>query len=141
MIERVWQIGTATLLAGCVQTAPATDAITISNGGGLGGTLTTTIFADDRVRVVTTGPLSQDNVARETVVSGAYGRALTQVREMLAGAIAGAETDVCPDYGTDSISVTPPVDGASGVSVDCPDEDVSTLIRAINAATSATEPL
>ena len=91
--------------------------------------------------MVTTGPLSQDNVARETVVSGAYGRALTQVREMLPGAIAGAETDVCPDYGTDSISVTPPVDGASGVSVDCPDEDVSTLIRAINAATSATEPL
>ncbi len=141
MINRVRAIGAAILLAGCVQIAPVTDAITVSNGGGFGGTLTTTIFADDRVRVVTSGPQSQDNVARETEVPGAYGRALTQVRTMLPAAIAGAETEVCPDYGTDSISVTPAINGATGVSVGCPDEDVSALIRAINAATSTTEPL
>lgn len=141
---KAWMIfGVGLALAGCAQTTTGTTAtaITTTTGGAFGGSQSTTIFADDRVRVVTAGPFAEDNVPRETVIDGAYGRALAEVRRLLPVAVDGVDSELCPDYGTDSVKISPPINGKTGVSVGCPDADVSALIRAVNAAIAPVEPL
>lgn len=134
-----WAWAMATVCAGCVaaETDPPPDPagqpyVEIGQGGGLTGWTT--------FRIDATGAWTSSSTTGGALVTrdGRAGpQAFLAVRDLAVPGIAalGPLPDaVCMDYGTDYVIVSTGPDAVAEVSVACPDDGVTALIRALREA-------
>ena len=131
----------ALLCASCMDTGldVPTDqpSITVGVGGTFSGANSTIIYADETIVTTVSEPFGTSTTRKGTASPGTYARALAKVQSDLPGLAKYNGKVACPDYGSDTVSVTPPVKGVSGVSVGCPEPKVTALINELYAILSA----
>ena len=130
-------------LAACAPVAPPVipdaaiiPAIEMSFGSGFAGTAVYRVAPDGSWRLVATPP---GGGAPEERIGQLTPEARASIRRTLIelGPTAAAAPQpelLCLDYGTDRVSVSPPLGGFSAVSADCPVPEVRALIDQILAA-------
>ena len=123
-------------LGACMDSGPSvppsgTAVIEVASGGAFSGVVRTSIYANDVLIVVQT---DMDGKHKRSVVrgdEGVYQAALAvvldkgpQVAAQVSRKTPGFD---CQDYGSDSITVSPPIDGFSAVSANCPERKLLDL--------------
>jgi hypothetical protein len=117
--------------------AAPSDYIEVSQGGAFGGGYGYTVYADDTIVAESWEPFSDSTLTPRTPIeAGAYARLRAAAEANWQAAAEGLSGEACPDYGTDLVEVSPPIRGQSVLLAGCPDDDLSTLITAINLARS-----
>jgi hypothetical protein len=111
-------------------------SIEIFLGGTFHGSTMVTVYADDSYsKVVRTQFDEKPPVITEgTLRSGTYEAMYDTVRRRLPYLLRYNRSGVkCFDYGTDSVTIVPPINGRSGVSVICPVPAVTSFIEDLQA--------
>lgn len=125
------------LLVGCAPAVPTppegTDYIKLFSGGAFAGLSGATIYATDVMVFEAVGPFDENpRSTTKTLKPGSYVAARTLVEQGLPKIDRDPpENSICLDYGADSIEVSPPVRGLSGVMATCPQSDLLALYDAI----------
>ncbi len=109
-----------------------TPFVAVSGGGGFSGWVTTTYFAGDLAKVSSYQP--GDKTPKETIgrlPEGTYLRVRAVAEAGVAKAGRQATKEVCMDYGSDSVQISPPLGDLALVSAACPDDGILGLQTAI----------
>ncbi|MEZ5798485.1 MAG: hypothetical protein R3D63_14050 [Paracoccaceae bacterium] len=145
-MQRIFLAGfVAMTVAACVPEGQGGSAgggggqISISSGGSFSGGHTTTVYADDRIEVSTSGPFGEG--AQSKVSAGRLG-VFAEVSAVIAAegpAVARAvnpASPACEDYGADTVSASPAINGFSSVAATCPDDRVQAFQNRLVAVIS-----
>ncbi len=127
----------AALMAGACAPVPVSpdDWIEVATGGAFSGSVSTRIYATDRVVTTASSPgRSAPDPQESQAAPGAYYRARTLVEARLPDVGRASTDEICMDYGSDSVRVSRAVRGIVEVSVNCPDDGVTALMADVLGA-------
>jgi hypothetical protein len=124
-----------TILFGCSSNVPLSEEpeaqVKIGTGGAMSGTTIYAIGSDDRLRIAEPAADGKQKFRERSLPKGTYDNARSIVQTWLRAHPTPSAAKFCHDYGADWISIDPPINGRSGVEVECPDADVIGLMNDI----------
>lgn len=134
-MSRLFLIGLALLLAGCLSTVTPTDTsgrIQLFSGGAFHGSTEWLLYPDDVLEVTTKKPFAEKGrTAGEHLAPGAFDAALAYIRANPVNQAPPAQgRPVCEDYGSDIVGYSVPGEAVSYGDI-CPNARIQTLYKGV----------